>query len=151
MFVVALVPMLLGVLVGWGGYLGWREKLPRDRGAGVRTPATLASDDAFRIANKVAGLPTMAGGVVGVIGGAAALAMPTTSGMVIAAALGLAGLIAMLAGGGLLGHSAAGAVPVPPQPAAGCGGCACGAGGCGALSGAKSVPPAEQGGATEQG
>jgi len=146
-FVVALVPMLLGVLVCWGGYLGWREKLPRDRGAGVRTPATLASDDAFRIANKVAGLPTMVGGVVGVAGGAAALAMPTTTGLLVAAALGFAGLIALVAGGGLLGHSAATAVPVPePAATAGCGGCACGGGGCGALSGAKKPEPsAEQG------
>ncbi|OZM72700.1 hypothetical protein CFN78_13825 [Amycolatopsis antarctica] len=145
MFVVALIPVLLGVLVGWGGYLGWREKLPRDRGAGVRTPATLASDEAFRVANKVAGLPTMAGGLVGVAAGAAALAMPTTTGLLIAAAVGVVGLVALLAGGGLLGHSAASAIPAPEPapPAGGCGGCACGGGGCGALSGAK-TPPAEQ-------
>lgn len=134
MFVIALVPMLLGIVVGWGGYLGWRGKLPRDRGAGVRTPATLASDEAFAVANKVAGLPTMVGGLIGVIGGAAGLAMPNTTGLVLAAVVGLLGMIVLVAGGGLLGHRAAGAVPAPaPAPAGGCGGCACGAGGCGSL------------------
>ncbi len=129
--------MLLGVLVGWGGLLGWRERLPRDRGAGVRTSATLRSDEAFRLANKVAGLPTIAAGVVGLLGGAAALAMPSTSGLLTAALVGLVGLFGLLAAGGVLGHRAAQTVPAPPEePAvpAGCTGCACGSGGCSALN-----------------
>ncbi|SFA80789.1 SdpI/YhfL protein family protein [Amycolatopsis marina] len=129
-FFIALLPVLLGVLVGWGGYLGWREKLPRDRGAGVRTAATLRSDEAFRVANKVAGMPTMVAGAVGVIGGGAGLLMPTTGGLIAASVIGLLGMFALLAGGGVLGHRAATAVPAPPAPT-GCGGCACGGGGCG--------------------
>ncbi len=78
MIVLALIPAVLGVLVGWGGFLGWREKLPRSRGAGVRTEATMRSDEAFRVANRVAGLPTMIAGGVGVFSSAAALAMPDT-------------------------------------------------------------------------
>ncbi len=131
MLALALIPALLGVLVGWGGYLGWREKLPRSRRAGVRTDATMRSDEAFRVANRVAGLPTMVGGAVGVLAGAAALAMPGTGGAVIAAVVGVLGVFVLLAGGGLLGHRAAAAVP-PPEPV-GCGGCPCGGGGCGAL------------------
>lgn len=132
MFVIALLPVLLGVLVGWGGYLGWREKLPRDRGAGVRTAATLRSDEAFRVANRVAGMPTVVAGAIGVVGGVAALLMPTTTGLVIASVIGLVGTFVLLAGGGVLGHRAASAIPVPaPATPTGCGGCACGAGGCG--------------------
>ena len=132
MFVLALVPVVLGLVVGWGGLLGWREKLPRERGAGVRTEATLRSDDAFRIANKVAGLPTITAGVIGVFAGVAGLAMPNTAGLVIAAVLGLVGMLVLVVAGGLLGHRAALTVPAPV--AAGCSGCACGGGGCSALA-----------------
>ncbi|PRX47692.1 SdpI/YhfL family protein [Prauserella shujinwangii] len=131
MFVVALLPMVLGVLVGWGGYLGLREKLPRDRGTGLRTPSTLRSDEAFRVANRVAGLPTVVAGTIGVLSGAAALAMPSTPGMVTAVVIGVVAMFGLVAGGGALGHRAANAVPAPaPAEPAGCSGCACG--GCGA-------------------
>jgi hypothetical protein len=133
-FVLALVPIVLGVLVGWGGFLGWREKLPRDRGAGVRTAATMRSDEAFRVGNKVAGLPTLVGGLVGVVGGVAGLFMPDTAGLIIATVVGLIGLFALLVGGGVLGNNAASAVPEPSNIPAGCTGCACGAGGCGVLT-----------------
>jgi hypothetical protein len=127
--VVALIPVLFGVVVGWGGFLGWRERLPRDRGAGVRTAATLRSDEAFRIGNKVAGLPTLVGGVIGVLSGVAAFVMPSDLGLVVAAAIGVLGTLGLLAVGGLLGHQAATAVPAPAPVPAGCAGCACG--GCG--------------------
>jgi hypothetical protein len=126
-FVIALVPVVLGVLVGWGGFLGWREKLPRDRGAGVRTASTMRSDEAFRLGNKVAGLPTLAGGVIGVLAGVAGLVMPTTFGLLLAAFLGVVGMIALVAAGGVLGNRAAATVPEPqPEAPAGCSGCACG-------------------------
>jgi hypothetical protein len=132
-FALALVPILLGVVVAWGGFLGWRERLPRDRGAGVRTTATLRSDDAFRLGNKVAGLPTLAGGTVGVLGGIAALVMPTTGGLITAAVVALLGMIVLVIGGGALGNRAAATVPEPVAAPSGCAGCACGAGGCGVL------------------
>ncbi|HKS48814.1 MAG TPA: SdpI family protein [Amycolatopsis sp.] len=131
MFLVALIPIVLGVVVAWSGLLGWRERLPRDRGAGVRTAATLRSDEAFRVANKVAGLPTIVAGLVGVLAGVAGLFMPATAGPVIASVIGLAGMFLLVAGGGLLGHRAAAVVPAPVP--AGCAGCACG--GCGVLTG----------------
>lgn len=134
MFVLALVPIVLGVLVGWGGFLGWREKLPRARGAGVRTTATMRSDEAFRIGNKVAGLPTLVGGLIGVLGGVAGLVMPTSGGVVVAAVVAVIGLLALLVGGGVLGNKAAAAVPEPSTIPPGCTGCACGAGGCGVLT-----------------
>jgi hypothetical protein len=131
-FLLALVPIVLGVVVGWGGLLGWREKLPRDRGAGVRTEATLRSGEAFRIGNKVAGLPTTVAGLIGVIAGAAGLVMPSAAGTIVATVVGLIGMVVLVIAGGLLGHRAALAVPAP-VPAA-CAGCSCG-GGCAALAG----------------
>jgi hypothetical protein len=133
---------VLGVLVGWGGFLGWREKLPRDRGAGVRTAATMRSDEAFRVGNKIAGLPTLAGGVIGVIGGVAGLLMPGTGGLIVATVVGLIGLFALLVGGAVLGNKAASAVPEPSNIPAGCTGCACGAGGCGVLTKATTTAEA---------
>ncbi|WP_298179582.1 SdpI family protein [Saccharomonospora sp.] len=129
MFVLALIPAVFGVLVGWGGFLGWREKLPRSRGAGVRTEATMRSDEAFRVANRVAGLPTMIAGGVGVFSSAAALAMPDTLGTIMAVVFGVIAVFVLVAGGGVLGHRAASVVPAPVEPA-GCGSCAC-CGGCG--------------------
>ncbi|MEU9685865.1 MULTISPECIES: SdpI family protein [Amycolatopsis] len=127
MFVIALVPIVLGVLVGWGGFLGLREKLPRDRGAGVRTAATMRSEEAFRLGNKVAGVPTLAGGVIAVLAGIAALVMPTTFGLLLASFVGVAGMVALVAAGGVLGNRAAATVPEPePERPAGCSGCACG-------------------------
>lgn len=130
MVLVALIPVLGGILVGWGGFLGFSGRLRRTGFAGVRTPASLRSDEAFAVANKVAGLPTMAAGVVAIAGGAAALAMPTMMASVIAAALGIVGLLVLVGAGGALGNRAAAALPDQEQQS-GCGGCACGAGGCG--------------------
>ncbi|WP_253864572.1 SdpI family protein [Prauserella halophila] len=137
MIVASLIPAVLGILVGWGGALGLREKLPRDRGAGVRTRATLRSDEAFRVANRVAGLPTVVAGAVGVLAGVAGFVMPNVWGTVIAVVIGLVGMFALVAGGGALGHRAALTVPEPAPEPAGCGGCACGGGGCGALAAAQ--------------
>jgi len=131
-FAIALVPVVLGLLVGFGGFLGFRERLTREGGTGVRTQAALRSEEAFKLANRVAGLPTMAGGAISVLTGLAGLAMPTTGGLVSAALAGVLAMLLLVAGGGVLGNRAALTVPAPaPAAPAGCSGCACGAGGCG--------------------
>ena len=132
MFAIALVPVVLGLLVGFGGFLGFRERLTREGGTGVRTEAALRSEEAFKLANRVAGLPTMAGGAIAVLTGLAGLAMPTTGGLVSAALAGVLAMLVLVMGGGVLGNRAALTVPAPaPAAPAGCSGCACGAGGCG--------------------
>jgi hypothetical protein len=131
-FAIALVPVVLGLLVGFGGFLGFRERLTREGGTGVRTEAALRSEEAFKLANRVAGLPTMAGGAIAVLTGLAGLAMPTTGGLVSAALAGVLAMLVLVMGGGVLGNRAALTVPAPaPAAPAGCSGCACGAGGCG--------------------
>lgn len=132
MFAIALVPVVLGLLVGFGGFLGFRERLTREGGTGVRTEAALRSEEAFKLANRVAGLPTMAGGAISVLTGLAGLAMPTTGGLISAALAGVLAMLLLVVGGGMLGNRAALTVPAPaPAAPAGCSGCACGAGGCG--------------------
>lgn len=126
MHLVALVPLVIGLVVATVGVLGLRERLPRNRFGGVRTPATLRDDETFRVGNRVAGLPIAVGGVVGVVGGAVGVAM-TGAAAVVVAVLALLGTVAIAAAGGVLGHRAAEAVPAPePELPAGCKGCQCG-------------------------
>ncbi|MFC4854915.1 SdpI family protein [Actinophytocola glycyrrhizae] len=130
MFVVALVPLLVGLVVASVGTLGFIERLPRNRFGGVRTPATLRDDETFRVGNKVAGLPIAVGGAVGILGGALALAMAATAAVIVTAVLALLGMLVIAGAGGVLGHRAAAAVPEPePELPEGCKGCQCG--GCG--------------------
>ncbi|MGW5051232.1 SdpI family protein [Actinokineospora sp. NPDC004072] len=127
MTLLPLAPLLAGAALLVVGVLGLTGRLPRNRFAGVRTAATLRDDDAFRLGNKVAGLPIAAAGAVGVLGAVAGWLMPNP---ILACVLALVGLLALTAGGGLLGHRAAAALPEPePELPAGCKGCQCG--GCG--------------------
>jgi hypothetical protein len=122
----ALVPLVVGLVVASVGVLGFLERLPRNRFGGVRTPATLRDAETFRVGNKVAGLPIAVGGGIGVVGGAVALAMTGTAAIVVAV-LALLGALVIAAAGGVLGHRAAEAMPKPaPELPAGCKGCQCG-------------------------
>ncbi|MGH3985268.1 MAG: SdpI family protein [Pseudonocardiaceae bacterium] len=108
------------------GVLGWRQRLPRNRFAGVRTPATLRSDAAFIAANRVAALPVLAAGAVCAAGGGLALGADGWALTVIVAVAG-AGAVGLLLAGGLLGHRVAAAIPAPTG---GCAGCTCSGAGC---------------------
>jgi hypothetical protein len=120
---VSLVPLVVGLGIGVVGVLGWRERLPRNRFGGVRTPATLRSERAFRVANKVAGPPLAVAGAIGVLSGLAGL----TTGLLVIMIVGLAGLAGITIAGGVLGHRAAEAVPEEkPELPEGCRGCQCG-------------------------
>ncbi|TDQ05189.1 SdpI family protein [Labedaea rhizosphaerae] len=123
------MPVVIGLLIAVVGFLGLTERLPRNRFGGVRTDATMRSDETFRVANKVAGLPLLVAGLVGVLGGVAGFFMPNAVGTLVAAVIGLVGLLAIATGGGVLGHRAAAAVPdekPEPEVPAGCAGCQCG-------------------------
>lgn len=130
MTLLPLAPLVAGLSLLVVGLLGFTERLPRNRYAGVRTASTLRDDDAFRVGNKVAGLPIAVAGVVGVLGAVVGWLMPSP---VLACALALVGLLAITVAGGLLGARAAAAVPEPaPEVPAGCKGCQCG--GCGVFT-----------------
>ena len=127
------VSALLGVVLlvaGAGllivGLLGWRRRLPRNRFAGVRTPATLRSEAAFVAANRIAAPPLLGAGAICAAGGAVALG---TSGLALGLIVSMAGVsaFALVLAGGLLGHRVAAAVPAR---AGGCGDCTCRGEGC---------------------
>ncbi|HEU5473107.1 MAG TPA: SdpI family protein [Actinophytocola sp.] len=127
MSVLAILPVSTGLAVAVVGLLGSRQRLSRNRFVGVRTAASMRSDAAFRLANRVAGPPTVVAGLVGVLAGVAALLVPGTAAVLACVLLGLAGMIGIATGAGVLGHRAALAVPEPePARPAGCSGCACG-------------------------
>jgi hypothetical protein len=121
-----------GLALAAVGYLGWRARLPRNRFAGVRTPSAMRSDDAFRVANQVAGLPVLVAGLIGVLGGLVAFFLPSAGTTAIALVIVVLGMGGVAVGGGVLGNRAASAVPAAAAAGAestGCGGCCCG--GCG--------------------
>ncbi len=125
-----LVPIVAGLPLLIVGFLGLTGRLPRNRFGGVRTPATLRSDEAFRLGNKVAGMPTMAGGLIGLIAGAVAFSLTSTAGILTVSVIAVVGSLGITAAAGVLGNRAAAALPEPaPELPAGCAGCQCG--GCG--------------------
>jgi hypothetical protein len=131
----------LGIALGLVGSAGWRGRLRRDGRFGVRTPSALRTEESFRVANRVAGLPVLVGGVIAVLGGIAAFLVPTTAATVVTAVVGFVGAVVIAGIAGNIGHRAAMALLAskPPVPS-GCAGCACG--GCAAVTGgAVGAPP----------
>jgi SdpI/YhfL family protein len=121
--VVSLVLLIVGVGIAVLGLLGFRERLPRNRFAGVRTAATLRDERAFRVANKVAGLPFAVAGAVAAVSGIIAL----NTGLLVVVIVGLAGLAGITIAGGIAGQRAAERVPEEKRELPeGCKGCQCG-------------------------
>jgi len=126
---VGVLVAVAGVAVGLTGWSGLRGTLPRNRFVGVRTPMTMADDEAFRVGNRVAGPPLIAAGVVALLGAPAAIAAPSTPAFVVVLAVVGFGVVGLSVAGGLLGSRAAVAVTAATVPAGrppACAGCACG-------------------------
>lgn len=75
----AVILILAGLGLIWLAVASWQERLPRNGLAGVRTRATMRSDQAFKVANKVAAPLTAAGGVVLALGGLLTVLLPTST------------------------------------------------------------------------
>ena len=121
---------LIGVAFATIGFLGVRGRLQRNRFFGVRTKATLRDDETFALANKIAGVPNVAAGVIALVAAVASAVNPASA--LVIGLVGLVGSVVVASAGGVVGHRAAEAMP--EQAPAGCGGCACAGGGCGVLS-----------------
>ncbi|MDR7302036.1 SdpI family protein [Haloactinomyces albus] len=137
------VQIILGAILVLGGaavlLVGWRSlhgRLTRNRYVGVRTPATMHSEEAFELGNRVAAPAMLAGGAVGVLSGTALPMLPSLFTIVMVAVIGLIGWFALMMIGGVLGTRAAATVRAKNPASAAvsadpCGGCAGGC--CGAL------------------
>ncbi|QGK71889.1 hypothetical protein GIY23_22425 [Allosaccharopolyspora coralli] len=111
---IALQTLLCGVLL-FGGVLllvvahrSAQERLGRNRFVGVRTSATMRSDDAFRIGNREAASATRLGGVISVVSGVAVLFAPAGGPLGVGIAIvGTAAMLGFVILGGVRGHRAA--------------------------------------------
>lgn len=107
--------------------LAGRSLLSRNRFVGVRTAATLRSDTAFALANRVAAAPLGAAGAVGVAGGVAALLAPSAAAAWVVLALAAVGTLVLAGLGGALGDRAAVLLaerePAPSACSGTCAGC----------------------------
>lgn len=103
----SVVLVLGGLAILITGWRGLRGTLPPNRFVGVRTSATMNSDEAYRAGNRAAGPATIAGGAVALLVGAC---MPAVSGLVSAivlVVLGLVGTVLLMGIGGVIGHRTA--------------------------------------------
>ena len=120
---VSVVVLIVGLSFAVVGALGLRGALRRNRFFGVRTEAAMRSDEAFTLANRVSGLPTVVAGLVGILGSATSLALHSIVPLIV----GVVGMLAIVVAGAATGTKAADALPEPePTLPAGCAGCACG-------------------------
>ncbi|WP_037177137.1 SdpI family protein [Rhodococcus sp. UNC363MFTsu5.1] len=122
MVIVATVLFVVALAIGVVAVAGITGRLPRNRWAGVTTPEALASDDAFRLANRIAAPTMAAAALLLVIGGVGALAFGTAGGLLTVAVALVAALVTAGYGGSMGARAAAAAAP-----AGGCGhDCGCG-------------------------
>ncbi|TXG92421.1 hypothetical protein DW322_05085 [Rhodococcus rhodnii] len=122
MLVVSVLLFVLAVAVGTVAVLGLTGRLPRNRWAGVRTPAALASDDAFSLANKVAAPTLLAGSLLLVLGGLGGILIGGGFGIAVVV-VGILGALLTTAAGGTIGAKASAALPAEDSS---CGPDACG-------------------------
>jgi uncharacterized membrane protein len=104
--VAGIVLVLAGLLVVWVAIRSWQGRLSRNYVAGVRTPSTMRSDEAFRIANKVAAPFSLAGGVLIAVTGVVETLVPVRAiAAVVLTGVLLAGVLIVV--GGIKGVRAA--------------------------------------------
>jgi hypothetical protein len=103
---------------------GARGRLRRNPWAGVRTSRTLASDEAFTVANRVAAAPLGAAGLVALLGGVSLIVGGPAAVVWTVLLVATAGMLGLTGLGGAVGDRAAARVEVPTSGCAGtCAGC----------------------------
>ena len=93
---IGFIALLFGAaLITWVGWLGWQEKLPRQRWAGIRTRYALANDEQWKAVHRYGAPYLIFGGVAAFAGALAMLpfaiagALPAAFGASVLIALGL--------------------------------------------------------------
>jgi uncharacterized membrane protein len=90
---------LVGLLVVWLAIRSWQGRLSRNYVAGIRTPATMRSDEAFRTANKVAAPFSLVGGIVIAVIGVLQMIVPVRADVVIVLPGVVVAAVVMVVGG----------------------------------------------------
>lgn len=122
--------------------LGARGRLARNRFVGVRTPATLRSEESFALAHRVAAAPLAAAGGVALLGAVAALLAGTgAAGWVLVGLAAVATVVLAGVGGTLADRAAVQLALREPAPSACSGTCV----GCELVAGCGSAPAEESG------
>ncbi|GGC63969.1 hypothetical protein GCM10011410_15530 [Hoyosella rhizosphaerae] len=120
---IAIILFLFATVFLFAGIAGLTGKLRRNRFFGVRSPETLRDDEAFRVANRVAGPTTTAAGAILALGGVAALAVNGWFAL-IPAVVSLIAAVFFAGFGASLGIRAAEASPAEAAgPCSTCSGC----------------------------
>lgn len=132
--VLGLVDAVLAVAFLVVGGLGVTRRLPRNRVVGIRTPATMRSDDTFRTTHAAAGPGLLGAGLVAALGAVLGLAGGSASAVVFASVAFVAALV-IVGAAASFGLRAAAVVPDADDHDASCDTGACGtcvlAGACG--------------------
>lgn len=102
----AVVMLVSGAVLCYIGFRSARGQLPRNRFAGVRTSATMRSDEAFEVGNRAAAPLTIVAGVVAVLG-AVSLVLLSQSLAGISLGVGVVLMLGCVIAGGVKGHRAA--------------------------------------------
>lgn len=118
---VAIVLLLAGAALLVVAGLGASGRLKRNRFAGVRSPATMASAEAFALGNRVAAPPMLGAALLLLLAGGAFFALAGAAKPVVIV-LGLLGAAVFMVVGGLLGNRAAAGCAT--ERCADCTGCA---------------------------
>jgi uncharacterized membrane protein len=108
--VTGIVLILAGLVIVWLAIRSWQGRLTRNYVAGVRTPATMRSDETFRVANKTAAPFSLVGGLLLAVTGVTTAVLPVRD----ATAVTLTGVVlagVVLVVGGVKGVRAARATP----------------------------------------
>jgi uncharacterized membrane protein len=122
-FVVALLLFLLAAVALVTGVLGLTGTLPPNRFFGVHTEEALRTEEAYRVANRVAGPTSVGAGLLLAAAGAIALVAPVWVGLAAAAVALVVALFTLGAGVNAANDAIAG---LAPAEVGGCGN-SCGA------------------------
>ncbi len=116
--------VLAGLMLLCVGVLGARSRLRRNRWMGVRTRATMRSDAAFALGNRVGAAPAGAAGLVALLGGVVLLFGADGGLDWVVLAVSAIGALGMAGFAGVVGDRAA--AGLVSTPVAGCGGACAG-------------------------
>jgi uncharacterized membrane protein len=121
--ILAALTLVLALICLTVGALGTTRKLPRNRWFGVRSAETMRNDEAFAVANRVAGPGVICAGAILAMGAVLAFALGGGAGVLVA----VSAIVVGVAIAGIIGSLGIRAAAATPEPASDCGqsgGCA---------------------------